>query len=172
MNSDPPSTWMLLIGRGASAISLSSSALATAAVALVATWPVIHLATGFIGGEVLDGLVRPHVHKQRDDLHELAGPASLVPFGPAAGITLLCAAPDPSGCGIAAQGGHRDHDTLVHQPAQDAPNRGGRHGLALAAQHSAKLALSPHRIVGPQCLDGLNQRRRPERPAHSAGRVE
>lgn len=45
MNSDPPSTWTPLTGKGAAAMSLARRALAALAEASVETWPRVHLAT-------------------------------------------------------------------------------------------------------------------------------
>src|SRR4051812_47756096 len=67
--------------------------------------------------------------------------------------------------GLAAQGRRGRDAAAVHEPLEDAPDHRDGDRNALAAQEHGELALAPHRVLGPQLLNGLHEGGRAGGPA-------
>jgi len=148
---------------------LSRKLRAATAVAGLKAFATVHLATGTIGGEVLDRLAGSDVDEDGVDLHEAAGLVGPQIARQSHGVVAF-------GCpamrlGPATQRRHGDDDAALHETCDDAADRGVGSAVALRAQQRTQLGTPPHGIVEPQPLDLLHEgaapasRALPERPA-------
>ncbi len=82
-------------------------------------------------------------------------------LGQTLGVALAGIESEAPGAGPAPQDRHGNDDAAPHEPSQDAPDLGDADRPSLALEESGDLALAPHRVVGADGFDRLDQGGRP-----------
>ena len=104
------------------------------------------------------------------DLHDLARARGLQALRQAFGVARLADQAEAAAARLAAQRRHgRDHAALM-RCFRMRPTVETEAAKPSRRNSQTSLRLAPHRVVGPELLDGLDQRRRPGRLAHRCGR--
>jgi len=109
-------------------------------------------------GEVLDASAGGKVDEDGVDLHDLSGPIGPETLGQAFCMAFADETEAPP-ARLPAQGRHRHDDAPAHQLPENAADGGDGRRKALGGGKDRQLALAPHRIVGTQVFDRLDQGR-------------
>ena len=106
---------------------------------------------------MFDRPVGAEVDEEGVDLNEFTRGLRFTALGQALGVALARIEAEAPGAGPAPQDGHGNDHAARHQPLEDTPDHRDADGLSVAFEERCDLALAPHRVVGADGFDCLDQ---------------